>query len=269
MDGRTLIICLYALAQIQVVVGQLCPLEQCTTCTSSSAVCFTQDSYDLVPKAIDSRTTGLYLTYKGAPTSLKKAMVSRFKQLRRFSISGPITSIENGTFADNFDLVTLKIIDSFLEHLPDDCFGSHSRITGLILNNNRLRSIPTNVFKSTKNLMQLDLSYNPIALCNISLTSIGEEFATLSHLDTVSIAGLGNENACQDIDFNNYLSPLARIKQLNIGETSFFHSKQSHTLLNPLKNLSWPRVTCHHSMNALNWQRTCLKICLANYTSWN
>ena len=210
-----------------------CP-QYCINCSLKSTLCNT-DETEPFPLTLDSLTRKLVVNYKGNKVfSLTYSMIARYQSLRDLTITGNTAGIGDNTFKSSC-LERLTIHHSKLNLLPDTTFGNHSSLDILSLDHNSFMSqIPTNVFHSLKNLTQLDLSYNSIPLCERE--NIGEEFELLTSLQTLSLAGSGQQNPqkCSHLT-EHFFKQLSRVQNLNLSETAFFHGSQ--TILLPLTNM--------------------------------
>jgi hypothetical protein len=169
-----------------------CATPGCNHCTRQRAVCQTSDSAESIPQTIPVDTRRLLIYYSGLPVNLNSSMFDKYHLLNNITLSGNFKSISPHTFSKHGVLAYFTLKHTLVASLPDYLFHPDQFLIHLLLPHNRFTSIPENVFHQLDEVRKLDFSYNPIDICN--MTSIGERFATLANLESVSLAGLGTSD---------------------------------------------------------------------------
>ena len=217
-------------------VGRECPCI-CSECSIKSTLCTTNIT-EPFPLTLDPKTEALYIFYKGREGfSLTATMIAHYKSLTELTITGNLSFVEDRAFTSS-RIKSLTIHHSRIRHLPSSTFGgfgTDSTLKILHLDNNPLlKLIPYNIFHSLPLLEELDISYNSFPVCD--KPTIGEEFRSLKSLQTLNLAGLGQQDpvSCKSIN-KDFFKPLGHVQNLNLSETSFFKGKQ--TILLPLDKL--------------------------------
>lgn len=216
------------------VVG-LCNVTDCTVCARRVAVCNTKSSKEPVPQTLPIYTDNITLTYVGAtPIQLTLDMFERYIHLHYIKVSGNIVSIAPMTFTLMASLEKLTITNTKIDGIPFDAFSDGNKLRFLVAPYNNFTQIPYHLFGRIKRLSHLDLSYNPIQICDESNQTLGEQFNHFSYLDTVILSGLG-DGRCRYLP-DDFFMPMREIRVLDLSESKLLLG--SPKILRPLRHLA-------------------------------
>ena len=227
----------------------LCDIPGCDQCTLDVADCTTGNVSEPIPQTLHHTIEWLALRYHGLPISLDGSMFAKFTHLSVLKLYGNFSSLKPGTFTAHHRLTLLHISDSYITELPDFLFPDPdaNHLHKLHLPYNRLTRVPENLFHQLKRIRSIDLSYNPIQLCDSQ--TIGDRFRTLPYLQTLSLAGIGR-NATHACNFSNgFLAPLAKIDALDFSESNIL--QHNEFLLHALDGV---RIII---INNMDWYKSC------------
>lgn len=212
----------------------LCNITSCSICTEHRAVCATTSSSEPIPQNLLSSTRHLRVEYNGQPVKLVEEMFANYPELYDIQLSGNILSIASETF-QHTRLSSLEIKNTRISQLQLLLMKEpRSQLRYLSLSKNRLVEFPFDLFVRAKHLINLDLSYNPINICEGGINStIGEGFRKLPSLQTLNLAGLGNSK-CENIG-PHFFDPLWQVTTLNLSESQLLQGDQ--TILSKLPRL--------------------------------
>ena len=227
----------------------LCSIPECKQCTNQAANCITSNKTQPIPHTLPQDLQWLTLNYRGSIIHLDRNMFADLTDLTVLKLSGNISSIQPGTFQMHHQLNLLRVSNTHITGLPDYLFPdpSFNRMHTLEIPNNKLTYPPQNVFHLLKHVSTMDLSYNPLQLCNVQ--SIGEEFRKLSQLQSLSLAGVGRESHSRCNISVNLLAPLSKLVALDLSESHILQNNE-HLIssLNSLRALT---------INNMDWYKSC------------
>ncbi|KAF0300713.1 Leucine-rich repeat and immunoglobulin-like domain-containing nogo receptor-interacting protein 4 [Amphibalanus amphitrite] len=155
-----------------------CP-AQCH-CESSGSDC-SHSQLSAVPIFLDPRIHRLQLQ-GNAITSIADALMF-YPSLRWLDLSNnSLTSLLEGQFVMQRDLLSLSVHDNRLGALFSETFSGLGRLQDLRLDNNQIIALDDGVFQWMENLQRLDLSRNRIKI-------VTQAFSGLSNLQRLDISG--------------------------------------------------------------------------------
>ena len=217
------------------VVG-LCNIPVCSVCSNRGAVCNTQNASEPIPQSLSELTNTMTLNYEGKTAiQLTADMFNRYYLVNYLNISGNIFSIASKTFAAmNKALEKITISHTKIHSIAFDAFSDGARLRYLVLPFNQLSQVPYRLLGKIKRLYHIDLSYNPLQICDNTNKTIATQFSHLPYIDTVKLAGIGDKK-CTGLP-SEFFSPLSKIRTLDLSESKLLNGNSR--ILLPLKNLN-------------------------------